>query len=196
VARLALEGGATWIQFRDKELDDRSRYETGLELRRLTRRHSALLFINDRPDIALAVGADGVHLGPDDLPVDRARAILGPRMVIGASARTEEAARRAEAAGADYLGVGPAFEARRTKPDAPPPQGPQLITDMHRYTSLPIVAIGGITPENAGVVLRAGAEAVAVISAIAEAPDISEAVAALKDAVARANSESRSKDRR
>ena len=183
VARLALAGGADHIQLRDKHLGACRLYELGLALRELTLAHGRLLFVNDRPDIAAAVGADGVHLGQDDLPVASTREVFGSRLLIGASARSLQEALDAEAAGADYLGVGPIYEARASKPDAVEPQGLDLIRTISARCRIPIIAIGGITTANAPDVMRAGASGVAVISAVVAAEDIAGATATLRDVV-------------
>jgi thiamine-phosphate diphosphorylase len=128
----------------------------------------------------MAVDADGVHVGQDDLPASVARRILGPGKILGVSAETVEEALAAQKDGADYLGVGPVFEARGTKSDAGAPLGIELIARIRKGCSLPIVAIGGINAENARSVREAGADAVAVISAIASADDIAQAAMHLK----------------
>jgi thiamine-phosphate diphosphorylase len=151
--------------------------------------------VNDRPDIAAAVGADGVHLGQEDLPADAAREVFGSRLIVGVSARSLEEALDAEAAGADYVGVGPVYEARATKPDAAEPQGLGLVRAIRERCRIPIIAIGGITADNAPEVMRAGASGVAVISAVVAAEDIAGATAALRDAVYGAVSGSRDSDR-
>lgn len=185
VARHALRGGAKFIQFREKERTAREMLATALKLRELTREVGALLIVNDRVDIAAAVEADGVHLGADDLPVAVAREILGPGAVIGASARTPERARAAAAAGADYLGVGPVFEARASKPDAPEPHGPELIRRICSSCNLPVLAIGGIDAGNAAEPIGAGASGIAVLSAVVGAEDITGATVALLELVNR-----------
>jgi thiamine-phosphate pyrophosphorylase len=189
IAREALSGGANFIQFRDKDMTSRELYETALALRELTVERGALFLVNDRADIAAAVGADGVHLGLGDLPVPEARKLLGPRAVIGASAREPSHARRAWREGADYLGVGPVYEARSSKPDAPGPRDVALIRTIRESCDLPVLAIGGIDAGNAAEPLRAGASGVAVISAVVAAPDIAGATAALLAAVERAFAE-------
>lgn len=175
IAEAAIRGGADVIQLRDKEASGGRLFEIAVALRALTREAKVPLIVNDRLDVAMAAGADGVHLGQEDLPADAARRILGPGRILGVSAETPEEARRAEAAGADYLGVGPVFEARGSKPDAGAPQGLDQIVRVRTVTRLPIVAIGGIRAENARRVREAGADAVAVISAIVAAEDIEEA---------------------
>ena len=191
VAELALDGGATFLQLRDKEMTTRELLEVAQALRRLAREREALFVVNDRADVAAACGADGVHVGRDDLPVAAARALLGPEAVVGASARTVEEAREAEEAGADYLGVGPVYEARATKPDATAPRGLRLIRDIVATVRIPVVAIGGIDRTNAAEVLRAGAHGVAVVSAVAAAKDVAGATADLLRVIGAAAREER-----
>jgi thiamine-phosphate diphosphorylase len=127
--------------------------------------------VNDRVDIALAVGADGVHLGQEDLPIEIARKLLGRKKVIGLTVHSLAEARQALAAGADYLGVGPIF-ATLTKPDAGPPAGIQLIRQIKRAVKIPLVAIGGINLANAPEVIRAGADGLCAISAVVSGEDV------------------------
>lgn len=184
IAEAAIRGGADAIQLRDKETSGRRLFEIAVALRALTREAKVPLIVNDRLDVAMAAGADGVHLGQEDLPAEAARRILGPGRILGVSAETPEEARRAEAAGADYLGVGPVFEARESKPDAGAPRGLDQLVRVRTASPLPIVAIGGIRPENARRVREAGADAVAVISAIVSAEDIEEATRRMVRALA------------
>jgi thiamine-phosphate pyrophosphorylase len=181
VARTALDGGATVIQLRDKLASTRTLIEEGQALRALTREHGALFIVNDRVDVALAVHADGAHVGQDDMPAALARRLLGPRRILGVSVSTLHEAEEAIAAGADYLGIGPIF-ATRTKADAGPPVGLPLLTQMARLFARPLVAIGGITPENAASVVQAGATGLAVITAVVHAEDISAATRQLRAA--------------
>jgi thiamine-phosphate diphosphorylase len=183
IVRAAIAGGAELIQLRDKEADSRGLHDTALALREITRRHGTLFLVNDRADIAAAAGADGVHLGQRDLPLEAARRLLGPHAVIGISAESAEEAAAAQAGGADYLGVGPVFEARATKPDAGPPAGPDLVRRIRAHCSLPILAIGGIGPHNAAAAIAAGADGVAVISSVVAAPDVAHATRSLREAV-------------
>jgi len=180
IAEAAILGGADVLQLRDKESSGGRLFRVALQLRKLTREAKIPLIVNDRLDIALAVDADGVHLGQADLPASVARRIMGSGRILGVSAETVAEAVAAEKDGADYLGVGPVFEARGTKPDAGDPRGLELIAEIRRHCRLPIVAIGGIDAENARKVLEAGADAAAVISAIAAADDIVEAARRLK----------------
>jgi thiamine-phosphate pyrophosphorylase len=178
VARAALEGGATIIQFRDKELDSRALLDLATQLRQLTRARGATFIVNDRVDIALASDADGLHLGQDDLPISVARGILAPSALIGASATTPREALAAQQAGASYLGVGPIFPTP-SKPDAGEAIGLSALTDIRRAVAIPVLAIGGLTCENIPGVIHAGADGIAVISAVAEAPDMAAAAANL-----------------
>ncbi len=158
-----LKAGVRFIQHRQKEGTRREIYDEALKLRKLTRYFNATLIINDHADIALAVDADGVHLGQEDLPMVEARRIMG-RKIIGISTHDMEQARAAEAAGADYIGFGPVFETK-TK-DAGEPRGVDNLRMIAHNVGIPVVAIGGINIDNISSVLQAGAGAVAVASAI------------------------------
>lgn len=178
-AKAALEGGARIIQLRDKDISIPELTELAKEMRQLTRQYGALLFINDRLDVALEVEADGVHVGQDDMPVEVIRHVASSRMLIGLSVSTVEEAKEAELAGADYLGVGCIYPTG-SKDDASPAQGTNIICDIKAASKLPIIAIGGINAINVPAVLEAGADGFAVISAITAAPDM---VAATKNLV-------------
>lgn len=171
VATAALAGGATVMQLRDKHASTRTLIEEGQALRALTRAQGALLIVNDRVDVALAIEADGAHVGQEDLPAATARRLLGPDRLLGVSAATAQEAEEAVAAGADYLGVGPIF-ATATKSDAGSATGTRLLTELAQQFALPLIAIGGITIENAAQVIQAGATGLAVISAVVHAEDI------------------------
>jgi thiamine-phosphate pyrophosphorylase len=164
MARIALQTGIGWIQYRDKERSRKEVYGTALALRKLTREHRASLVINDHADIAAAVDADGVHLGQHDLPVKEARRIMGRGKIIGVSTHGLAEALRAEAEGADYIGFGPVFPTR-TK-DAGFPKGTARLERVRARVCIPVVAIGGICAENVEGVLSSGARAVAVASAL------------------------------
>jgi thiamine-phosphate pyrophosphorylase len=170
IALAALENGVRVIQVREKEGSARRALEIVLAVRRLTRRFDALLIVNDRIDIALAVQADGVHLGQEDLPVDEARRLLGEAALIGLSITEEAQLGAADAAAADCLGVGAIFPTG-SKSDATLTGLALLGAARSAAGGRPIVAIGGITPANAGRAVAAGADVVAVIGAIAAAPD-------------------------
>jgi thiamine-phosphate pyrophosphorylase len=185
IVEAAVRGGVDIVQLREKPASANDRYELGRELRELTREADVSLIVNDRVDLAVALDADGVHLGDDDLPVSVAREQLGEEAIIGRSVSTPEAARRAEAAGADYLGVGAVF-ATESKDDVPPEEmgiGLDRIRAVREATDLPFVGIGGVTPENAASVVEAGADGVAVISAITGAEDPEAATRELAAAV-------------
>lgn len=183
IAQAAIHGGATVLQLRDKTSDIQRFYRDALALMGIARAAHIPLIINDRVDIVLAVDADGVHVGEDDLPVDATRRLVGPGKFVGSSAGTVEAARQAIAAGADHLGVGPVYEARSTKSDAGPPVGLTLVRDIAAFSTLPVVGIGGITAQNAAAVIQAGATGIAVISTIGLAPDVRAATRSLSRAV-------------
>jgi len=180
IAEAAIRGGADVIQLRDKTASGGTLYRVALALRTLTREAKIPLIVNDRLDIALAADADGVHLGQKDLPASVARHILGPGRILGVSAETLTEALLAEKDGADYLGVGPVFEARKTKADAGEPLGLERIARVRKHCRLPIVAIGGIDAQNARRVREAGADSAAVISAIVGADDIARAAEHMK----------------
>ena len=153
------------IQLRDKGGDLRSLYEEAGAIRQLCRRYRRLFIVNDRLDVALLAEADGVHLGQEDLPAGLARPLLHPGMLLGISTHSVEEAREAEAAGADYIGFGPVFPTA-TKTGTRPTVGLDGIHMVKAAVKLPVLAIGGITLERVPEVVRAGADGVAVISAI------------------------------
>ncbi len=185
VARAALDGGATVIQLRDKKASTRTLVEEGQALRVLTRERGALLIVNDRIDVALAIEADGAHVGQDDdMPIAQARKLLGPDRILGVSAGNLEEARIAVSGGADYLGVGPIYTTK-TKADAGEPIGLSLLTELASRYSTPLIAIGGIKADNAAVVLQAGAQGIAVIRAAVSAQDIVAATRELRESMAR-----------
>ena len=178
--RLALEGGATVIQYRDKRAPVRRMLEVGRQLRELTAKHGAALIVNDRADLALALGADGVHLGPEDLPPDAARKVVGAGMLIGVSVDHPEDAREAEAAGADYLIARPVFPTR-WKAEGRPAMGGQGLAEIVRAVRIPVIADGGIHGENLPEVMAAGVAGPGVTSAVLGAPDPSAAARELRD---------------
>lgn len=153
VAEQAIAGGADVIQLREKHLSDRELLERGHRLRELTAQRDVLLFINDRPDIARLVDADGVHLGHDDVPIVAARQIVGPNRLIGRSNHKTIDAQAAQEEGADYIAVGPIFPSP-TKPEKAV-QGPRLLMEVAPWARVPVVAIGGITAKNAHELSRA-----------------------------------------
>lgn len=190
VVRQAVEGGVTVVQLREKQASGRAFLEEAWRLKELLAEYRVPLIINDRLDIALAVDADGVHLGQDDLPLEVGRALLGPAKIIGISVNTVAEAQAAAAGGADYLGVSPVFETP-TKTDTPPAVGLEGVARLRAAVEIPLVGIGGIHPANAGAVIRAGCDGVAVVSAIMSAPDPRQAARALREEVERAREAAR-----
>ena len=186
IARSAIEGGADIIQLRDKTSTNRRFYEEAVEIRRLTSKAGVTFIINDRVDVALAVDADGVHLGDDDFPPDVTRNLLGNNKIMGISATTVDEAIAGELAGADYLGIGPVYEARGTKPEAVPPRGVSIIADVRKSVAIPIVAIGGLNLDNIHLPISAGADCAAVVSAVVTADNIENMVADLTHLVSEA----------
>lgn len=169
-AEAALQGGATAVQLRWKGAFTRDLLNLATELRELTRQHDALLLVNDRLDVALASSADGAHLGDDDLPLEVARRIVPAPFILGGSVDNASEARIAQAAGADYVGLGPIFPTG-SKTGLGDAIGPEGIMEVRPSIEIPLVAIGGIDPLNAPRVFRAGADGVAVIGAIMMAED-------------------------
>jgi thiamine-phosphate pyrophosphorylase len=182
MATAAYAGGAGVVQLRLKGAGTRECLHHARQLVAAPGKREGVLIINDRVDIALAVGADGVHLGPDDLPVAVARRLMGPKAIIGVSAGTVEEACAAEAEGASYLGVGSIY-ATGSKADAGAPVGVERLAAIRAAVRLPIVAIGGITLERVSAVIAAGADGVAVMTAVTRAPDMEAATRALVCAV-------------
>ncbi len=171
---LALAGGARVIQYRDKHSDGDHRREQALSLAQLCNAANVPLIINDDVDLTLACGADGVHLGGDDVTIATARRALGENRLIGASCYNRlDLARKAVADGADYVAFG-SFFASPTKPNAVRAT-PELLRAARTELKVPLVAIGGISPENAALLVTAGADMLAVISAVFSAPDIESA---------------------
>lgn len=184
VVREAIAGGVDVVQLREKDTTTRFRYDLGREVRELTAAAGVDLIVNDRVDIAQAIDADGVHVGQSDLPVAVARELLGPDAIVGCSASTIEEATRAEADGADYLGVGSIYGT--TSKDVVEDRdgvGPERVAELADAVSIPLVGIGGITVDNAAPVVEAGAAGVAVISAITTADDPRVATEALASTV-------------
>ena len=166
----ALKGGATCVQLREKELDGAAFLEEARTLAALCRRYGVPLIINDNVEVALASGADGVHVGQDDLTVEQVRRLAGDRLIVGVSAHSVEQALAAQAGGADYLGVGAVF-ATATKSDAHVlPR--ETLAEICRAVDIPVVAIGGISADNLLQLAGTGVDGAALVSAIFSAPDI------------------------
>lgn len=176
----AILGGCTMVQLREKESNSMEFYEQAQEVKRITDRYEVPLIINDRVDIALAVEAAGVHIGQSDLPVPDVRRLIGMEMLLGVSVSSLEEAGKAMEDGADYLGVGAMFPTG-TKTDANAVSMEEL-QRIRRMTNLPIVVIGGINQENAGLFRPMGIDGLAVVSAIIGQPDIRKAAAQMKEA--------------
>jgi thiamine-phosphate pyrophosphorylase len=170
LASQALAGGAHVIQVRLKESSDREAFDVVSDIVSLCREKSRCCLVDDRVDVALAAEADGVHLGEKDLPVAAVRRVAGREFIIGATARDPYTARRLEGKGATYLGVGPCFDTK-TKEGLPPPLGLEGLSEVCRAVKIPVIAIGGIGADSVAGVLEAGAYGIAVISAVADAPD-------------------------
>ena len=175
VLTVAAEAGATLFQYRNKTASMKDAYGEALALRQAAAKAGVLFIVNDRCDLALAVDADGVHLGQGDLPLDLARKVMGPEKLIGISTHNPDQVREATAGQPDYLGFGPIFTPG-SKQDHDPVVGLEGLRAMRALTVLPVFAIGGIHIDQVREVLRAGANGVAVISAILKAQDISQAV--------------------
>ncbi|MBU6431859.1 MAG: thiamine phosphate synthase [Nitrospirae bacterium] len=175
VLTAAAEAGASLFQYRNKTASMKEAYVEALALRQAAAKTGALFIVNDRCDLAVAVDADGVHLGQGDLPLDLARKVMGPDKLIGISTHNSDQVREATAGKPDYLGFGPIFTPG-SKQDHDPVVGIEGLRSMRSLTSLPVFAIGGIQMEQVGAVMNAGADGVAVISAILKAADIREAV--------------------
>ena len=170
VITAAVEAGAPVVQVRGKELTDRELYELTCRVLEVCNARDAVCLVDDRLHVALGAGAHGAHVGEHDLPVGVARRVLGPQLALGATARDPETGRAHQAAGATYLGVGPAF-ATTTKAGLPVALGPAGVGRVAAAVDIPVIAIAGVTAERVPELLEAGAHGVAVIAAISEADD-------------------------
>ena len=169
----ALQGGATCVQLREKSLDPDAFLAEARAMAALCRRYGVPFLVNDNLDIALASGADGVHVGQDDLPVEEVRRRVGSRMIVGVSAHNVREALAAQAGGADYLGAGAVFGTATKKNVTPLAR--QTLCDICRAVQIPVVAIGGVGPDNLMQLAGTGVAGAAVVSAIFGAPDITAA---------------------
>ncbi|WP_238455614.1 thiamine phosphate synthase [Desulfolucanica intricata] len=161
----AIQNGVTAVQLREKNVSGLDFYQIALKLKKITVKYNVPLIINDRLDIALAVDADGLHIGQEDLPVEIARRLIGPDKILGYSVSNIEEALRGEAAGADYLGVGAVYHTN-SKLDAGSPIGPDGLRKLKQNVNIPIVGIGGINETNISEIKPTGIAGIAVISAI------------------------------
>lgn len=184
-ARAAVAGGATIVQLRDKHASTAAIIDTGLALKRALAGSKARLIVNDNVEAAIAIGADGLHIGQEDLDADTARRMIGPEMILGLSVETEALASAVDAEIVDYVGVGPVF-ATPTKPDHKQPIGFDGLARIIRLCPVPVVAIGGLKAEHTADVLSAGADGLAVVSAICGKADPIAATALIAEAVTEA----------
>ncbi|MDR3573498.1 MAG: thiamine phosphate synthase [Anaerolineaceae bacterium] len=182
IVEAAIRGGVTFVQYREKSASTRHMIEEAFDLCQLCRTYGVPFIINDRLDVALAVDADGVHVGQDDMPAALARKLIGPSKILGVSVENGTQLQAAMTDGADYVGASPIF-ATPTKPDAPPPMGLRGLRQLSEHAVIPIVAIGGLNASNAADVLRAGASGLAVVSAIVSAEDVEAAARMLKQII-------------
>jgi len=185
IVEAAVRGGVSCVQLREKTVSAREFIQEARSIQAFLKACRIPLIINDRLDVALAVGADGVHLGQKDMPLAMARAIVKDTLVIGISVESTADAVTAERDGADYLGVSPIFDTP-TKTDTAPALGVKGLQRIRQAVSLPLVAIGGLNHHNAAAVIQNGADGVAVVSAIAAADDPRQAAADLRKTIRRA----------
>jgi len=185
VVAQAARAGACCVQLREKTASTRRFIEAAERARGLLALHQIPLIINDRVDVALATGADGVHVGQSDMPPETARRLLGPRAIIGLSVESWEDVVAAQKLDVNYLGISPVY-ATPTKTDTKKPWGLKGVSRVKRFSRHPLVAIGGLDAANAGDVIQAGADCIAVVSAICAAPNPFEATAQLKTIIEKA----------
>lgn len=173
VVKEAVKGGVDVVQLRDKNMTLRERYSLGREIRKITKKLNVDFIVNDRVDLAAVLDADGVHLGQDDLPYEQARRILGADKIIGITAIKMKDIMKAEKDGADYLGIGSVYKTDSKKvSEEKDGIGIQGIKNIKKITSLPLIAVGGLNSKNAAEVVRAGADAISVISALTRAENV------------------------
>jgi thiamine-phosphate pyrophosphorylase len=184
-ARMAVEGGVTMVQLRDKDAGTAALVETGRALQRVLKPSGALLVINDDVEAAVALGADGLHIGQEDMDASQARRLIGPGMILGLSVETEALAAAVDPAITDYAGIGPVF-ATPTKPDHKRPIGFTGLSRLVSVCSVPSVAIGGLKADHVEGVMKSGADGLAVVSAICGTPDPLTSALLLSRAIAEA----------
>jgi thiamine-phosphate pyrophosphorylase len=183
-ARAAVAGGATMVQLRDKDADTASLVATGRALKMALEGTGAVLIVNDDVEAAIAIGADGIHVGQEDMDARTVRAMIGPDMILGLSVETEALAAAVDPMLVDYVGIGPVF-ATPTKPDHKAPIGFDGLARLVKVSAVPAVAIGGLKMQHVAPVLAAGAKGLAVVSAICGMPDPEEATLRIADAIRR-----------
>jgi thiamine-phosphate pyrophosphorylase len=182
VVKEMIEVGIKVIQYREKEKKDLYKYQECLKIREMTREAGVTFIIDDDIDIALLVKADGVHIGQEDLPIEKVRELVGEDMIIGVSTHSPEQARKAVEKGADYIGVGPIFRTF-TKEDVCDPVGLEYLDFVVKNIDIPFVAIGGIKEHNIQEVARHGARCICMVTEILEAPDIKKKIKALREKI-------------
>jgi thiamine-phosphate pyrophosphorylase len=176
----AVSCGVEVVQYRNKSAETRPIYEEAVRLREICRDSDSIFLINDRVDIALAVEADGIHLGQSDMPCLAARKLLGPEKIIGVTVHNLAEALQAESIGADYLGVSPIFQTA-TKPDAGKPAGIKLIEEIRAEVDIPLIAIGGINHSNASEVIKAGVDGLCAISCVVAKENVKDEIKKFQD---------------
>lgn len=190
VAELACRGGADVIQLRDKNADDAEFSRYAREVKRICDKYGAMFIVNDRLEIALECEADGAHLGQSDMPISVARGKVPDGFILGCSVGSPEEAVKAERDGADYVALSPVFDTA-SKADADPGHGLSVLSEIRKAVKIPVLAIGGINKTNAESVVRAGAEGLAVISAVVSQPDVEKAARELREIIIKASSDRR-----
>jgi len=185
IVKAAVQGGVTCVQLREKDCSTRDFIEQAFTIKNFLKAKGVPLIINDRVDVALAIEADGVHLGQTDMPLDIAKNIVGDSMIVGISAESLEDAIEAEKGGADYLGVSPIY-ATPTKTDTAPPLGLEGLAAIRKAVELPLVGIGGLNRDNSAAVIENGGDGVAVVSAIVAADDPAAAAGSIKQVIDKA----------
>ncbi len=192
VVKKAAAGGVDVIQLREKNLSLREKFQLGKQIKKVCNRNNITFIVNDRVDLALALNADGVHLGQSDLPLRSARRILGPDKIIGLTAWRNQEITAAEADGADYLGVGAIFKTKSKQLNSDKNGiGLKRITEIRKKSELPLIAIGGLNKENASEVIKSGADCISVISALTGAERIETETLAFKNIIRQAKSKRR-----
>jgi len=183
VVKEAIKGGADIIQLREKQWDKNKIREEAIKLLKICRKNNVLFIVNDYVDVALEIGADGVHLGQSDMPISEARKICGNKLIIGLSTHSVEQAVKADKEDADYITIGPIFKTRSKDYTI----GTEIIKEILRRGKKPLIAIGGINNDNIDSVLGQGAKSVAVISAVVGADDVSKAARELVEKIKKAH---------